>query len=446
MNDPTQLRNDELADSICTLAGRIAAATCEWLLLIAEFDRREAWGGPGLRSCAHWLNWRCGVSPRTAQEHVRVAHALLALPKIRKEFAAGRISYSKVRAITRVATPEEEPELLDAAQCATAGQIEDIVRGWRRCDALQLGHERYKRRRAAFTSDDDGTERMVLHLPPEEMAVVRAATQAMLAQIASADPTRDRDAENEAVMPQPSREATLADAVVAVFASWQAESRVVQPGQAASEAIVTVDLDTLRGTTPPPRTTRDIARIPAPPGFHRPRRPTRPQQVCRAGRRTAIAAETARRVLCDTPTVAVVADSAGNPFDLGRRTRRLNASLRRALWHRDGGRCQAPGCQRRGYLHAHHIRPWAKGGGTKLENLILLCPFHHELIHEGGWSIAVPAPHEFIFYDAEQQPVEYAHPQPTATAALEGDNRVDALEARDGRPADISFVLAVLLG
>src|SRR3712207_4858674 len=96
---------DELAREITAGAVRLASATAAWLRLVAEFDEREGWGGVGVLSCAHWLAWQCALSPGAAREHVRVARALTALPVTAAAFAAGRLSFSKVRALTRVADP-----------------------------------------------------------------------------------------------------------------------------------------------------------------------------------------------------------------------------------------------------------------------------------------------------------------------------------------------------
>ena len=96
------LTTHDLETELLGLAGHLAAAQCRFLRLLAEFDRRGGWGGDGILSCAHWLSWRAGMSLRTAAEHLRVAHALDNLPRISEAFAAGRISYSKVRAITRI--------------------------------------------------------------------------------------------------------------------------------------------------------------------------------------------------------------------------------------------------------------------------------------------------------------------------------------------------------
>lgn len=119
---------------LCTLAGQLAAGTCRYLELLAEFDAREGWQGSNIRSCAQWLSWRCGVDLRTAREHLRVARRLADLPRLRQQFSAGRLSYSKARAIARVATTKNEVSLVDAALCAPAAQIERITRGMQRAE------------------------------------------------------------------------------------------------------------------------------------------------------------------------------------------------------------------------------------------------------------------------------------------------------------------------
>jgi hypothetical protein len=102
---------ERLESQLCEVAGHLAAATCRFLVLLAEFDDRRGWASWELSSCAAWLSWRCQMSSGTAREHVRVARALRGLPLIRAEFAAARLSYAKVRALTRIATPETEEQL-----------------------------------------------------------------------------------------------------------------------------------------------------------------------------------------------------------------------------------------------------------------------------------------------------------------------------------------------
>src|SRR5690348_7871442 len=105
----------ELGDEISRLAGHITAATCRWLLLVGEFDQREGWAEDGIASCAYWLSWRCGIAPGTAREQVRVARRLPSLPQITERFATGELSYAKVRAVTRIATPGTEAQLIGLA-------------------------------------------------------------------------------------------------------------------------------------------------------------------------------------------------------------------------------------------------------------------------------------------------------------------------------------------
>ena len=123
-----------LEREITALACEIHAATCRWLGLVAEYDAREGWAQWGCQSCAHWVAWQCAIAPGAAREHVRVARRLSELPLIRAAFAAGELSYSKVRALTRVENLQREQDLLDLARHATASQLERIVRGYRRRD------------------------------------------------------------------------------------------------------------------------------------------------------------------------------------------------------------------------------------------------------------------------------------------------------------------------
>ena len=127
MVKPVVTELEHLEHEIVELAAQIHAATCRWLELVAEFDRREGWSSWGCKSCAHWVAWRCAISPVAAREHVRVARALAELPLIRAAFARGELSYSKVRALTRVAGIQREEELLSMARHATAAQLERIL-------------------------------------------------------------------------------------------------------------------------------------------------------------------------------------------------------------------------------------------------------------------------------------------------------------------------------
>src|SRR5689334_9854436 len=130
---PNTVELERLGDQIAELSAHLDAATARLLDLIRDFDARGGWGN-GFPSCAAWLSWRVGLEPRAARERVRVARALGTLPRLARALARGELSYSKVRALTRVATPETEARLLGVGRAGTAEHVERIVRGWRRMD------------------------------------------------------------------------------------------------------------------------------------------------------------------------------------------------------------------------------------------------------------------------------------------------------------------------
>ena len=187
-----------LGDRIAELSSRIQAATWELLSLIRQFDERYGWAG--CTSCAEWLGWRTGLAPGAAREHVRVARALADLPKLSDAMRRGKVSYSKMRAVTRVATLETEDDLLNVALSSTAAHVEKIVRGWRRVDRLAEQAEdrrRHETRSLRTWVDEDGMVVVRGRLSPEVGAVVRRALEAACDQARGAVATA-ADADGEA--------------------------------------------------------------------------------------------------------------------------------------------------------------------------------------------------------------------------------------------------------
>src|SRR6185437_4645278 len=179
----------DLESQITELTGHLNAATYYWLTLIAEFDRREGWGDGATRSCAHWLNWKCGIDLGAARERVRVAHALEALPKVSEAMREGRLSYSKVRAITRVATEATEDTILQIAIHGTAHHVEKLVRVFRRAkEAEELSREeqQQERRSVIWFHEQDGLLVIKATLPAEAGALF---INAMEAAVKAAPPT-----------------------------------------------------------------------------------------------------------------------------------------------------------------------------------------------------------------------------------------------------------------
>src|SRR5579863_4482570 len=162
---------------ICELAGHLAAATCRFLVLLGDFDARQGWASWEMTSCAAWLSWKCQMSSGTAREHVRVARALRDLPVIRGEFGAGRLSYAKVRALTRIATPDTEADLAELAGPMTGNQLERFARAHRQVSSVDDAAAKV-RRRLAFRIEDDGSLAGTFRLPPLAGAVLLKALRA----------------------------------------------------------------------------------------------------------------------------------------------------------------------------------------------------------------------------------------------------------------------------
>jgi len=175
-----------LADQITELAGHLNAANHRFLMLIAEFDRRQGWSDWATQSCAHWLNWKCGIDLGAAREKVRVAHALEHLPKIAGAMSRGELSYAKVRAMTRVACAATEEYFLSIALHGTAHHVETLVRHYRRAkDAEQCSREKQqqKGRTCTWQWDDDGSLTLRARLPAEAGALLLKALEAAMQEI-----------------------------------------------------------------------------------------------------------------------------------------------------------------------------------------------------------------------------------------------------------------------
>src|SRR5215469_2102655 len=168
---------ERLEAQICELAGHLTAATCRFLVLLGDFDARRGWASWEMASCAAWLSWKCQMSSGTAREHVRVARALRDLPVIRGEFGAGRLSYAKVRALTRIATPAAEAGLAELAGPMTGNQLERFARAHRQVSSADDTAARIQRR-LAWRFEDDGSLAGTFRLPPLAGAVLLKALRA----------------------------------------------------------------------------------------------------------------------------------------------------------------------------------------------------------------------------------------------------------------------------
>jgi hypothetical protein len=199
---------EHIEHQLTELAAHINAASARFLALIAEFDRRRGWAEWECKSCAHWLSWKCGLGLVAGREHVRVARRLEELPLIREAFAAGELSYSKVRAMTRVAAPEMEDNLLNLARSSTTHQLERLVRAYRKvqvAEELRRSNVRRARRYANWRQDGDGSFVLNARLSPEDGAVVMAALEKAMAGAATYEQVESEvdAAYDDAVVPAP---------------------------------------------------------------------------------------------------------------------------------------------------------------------------------------------------------------------------------------------------
>jgi hypothetical protein len=371
---------------ITRLASDINAATCRWLDLVAEYDARDGWAHWGARSCADWVSLNCAISPHAAREHVRVARRLQELPLVRAAFAAGRLSYSKARAVTRIEDIDREHEIVELAATATAAQLERLVRGYRRVVAVErIAQGGPPERWADWGYDDDGSLLLRARLPAEEGALVVAALERArdLRDVSAETPVADGEppaaaleaaptaGEPHAVALEapPTAGERRADALLLVTESFMAAEPRTRTGGDRCQVVVHVDVATLTG---------DGAAGPPAEGVSAETR-------CELDGGPPLAAVTARRLACDASIVRII-ERDGRPLSVGRRTRSIPTALRRALDARDGG-CQFPGCGSRRHVDAHHIEHWARGGETRLGNLVQLCRRHHRLLHEEGYAV-----------------------------------------------------------
>jgi hypothetical protein len=395
----------ELGDQIAGLSAKLNVATHRLLTCIRRFDELDGWYEQGAQSCAHWLTWRVGLDRGAAREKVRVARALGALPKIDEAFAAGQLSYSKVRALTRVATTANEERMLEVALAATGAQLERICAGFRQATEMEVeaSRDRYVRGRAL----GNGLVKLEIVVSPDEADLILKAIEHARERLsppkeASSRPSRTGTT-TKAALPRPSS----ADAIVCMAAAQLAGgASAAAPAPDRCQVVVHVD----RELTDSDSTLRASLED----GTH-------------------VSAETLRRVACDGGVVTAAVDQEGAVLDVGRRTRSIPTAIRRALWIRDQG-CRFPGCTNDRFLHGHHIEHWLHGGRTSLDNLVMLCSFHHRQIHEGGFSIRLAE-------DGQVQVQAPGKPRLWATAsAFDDAGGVQWNDWWNQRPADMAHV------
>lgn len=354
----------------------------------------------------HWLSWRCSLGLSTAREHVRVARRLTELALVREAFAQGQLSYCKVRAITRIAEPHIEAQLVELARHATGAQLDKVVRGCVR--AIRATEERardaFQGRSLSWSFDHDGSLQFEGRLSADEGALLLCALEAAAETPLYGSPGKDASAEAPARATPYQRRA---DALVTLARAGLAVADAKRSGGDPCELVLHIDEATLGVDTVQDRSEVTVPGAAADP--------------------VPLAPETARRLGCDASLVPII-ERAGEPLSVGRRRRTVLPAMRRALRARDRG-CRFPGCTHTRFLHAHHIHHWAKGGHTRLDNLIELCSHHHRLVHEGGFTVERVGRRGVRFHRPDGRAIPGApRVQPLRGSALERQHRDAGLE------------------
>jgi len=271
----------------------------------------KGWNCRATRDCAHWLNWKCGIDLGAAREKVRTARALVKLPLLSAAMGRGEISYSNVRAITRVATPENEHFFLQIAPHGTAHHVETLVRAYRRAEEQELSREKQQQinRGVKYYWDEDGSLVLKVRLPAVTGALVLKALEAAVPETPPDNIDPPRWAHKRA------------DAMAVIFESFMAHGAEAMSGGERHQVVVHVSAETLRAGA---------------------------GEQCEIEDGPAIAGETARRLACDPSLVAIVENEKGEPLSVCRKTRSVPPAIQRALSSRDRG-CRFP------RLHAQEV-------------------------------------------------------------------------------------------
>jgi hypothetical protein len=344
----------------------VAAASAECLQAVVEVDERKLWERDGATSMSAWLAGRYNLAWGTAREWVRVAHALRSLPRIAGAYGRGEISWDQLRPLTEFATPETDALWAHRAPGLRSWTLHREAARHRRVARRQAEDARRLRSVRLYPDFDLPLVYLEATLPAEEGAAVESALSRRAEQIVLAD------------RPDAPQEARMADALVELVTGGGSDQ--------APEATVVVHAgaEVLAGEEP-----SEGPWLAETESGHR------------------LSSEAVRRLACDS-RIEWVLESRGRPVGIGRRGRTVPGAIGRVLRHRDGGACRFPGCERKRWLHAHHLIHWAQGGATNLDNLVLLCHAHHRLIHEGGWRTSGHPARDLRFHDPTGRPVRPA--------------------------------------
>jgi Domain of unknown function (DUF222)/HNH endonuclease len=355
VNVRQQNRRDlEVLGAIDGFHAKAGSAQLKLLTALAEADDRKLWRRDGCRDMASWVSGRLGISNWSARRWIVAAHALPSLPLISAALADGTLCLDKVLDLCRFATEDTEQRLISWAQRVSAATVRTRADKATRTDKDAVVAAEQARFVRWWWLDDGYRMGLEGHFPAAQGAVIASA----LERAAELIPQLPPEVAGLGDEPQVAelKEQKLADALWALCSKQIAGDQ--EPDRAA--VVVHTEISSVLGQG-------QEAELEQGPVLH--------QDVC-------------RRLSCDSRLRFVLTDKGGNALGIGRSSRDVPRWLRRQLWYRDRG-CTFPGCGGRAFVQAHHIWAWEEGGPTDYDNLVLVCLFHHKLVHEFSWSVAL---------------------------------------------------------
>jgi 5-methylcytosine-specific restriction endonuclease McrA len=470
---------DAMGEEIAQLAGQIAAATARFLQLLGDFDAVGGWGGPGVRSLAHWLSWRAGMSLRTAREHVRVARALRELPRTAEAFGRGELSFSKVRAISRVATGDTEAELVDIALNAPAAHVERLTAGLRKVLRAEAGRNgagdglgeeedddgRDDGRLGEAAPDDPPAQTLQWRWDEDSDELVvwgrfgGADGRVLLAALTRAELERVRTLaheEAEGAAPddeKPQDTGEVHGRIPEAGERPEAVDRTAPPPSDAGPALVALaQIGLTVQDAPAYAPSAEVIYLHEQPlgnggSAEHPSTPAH-EGVVSADGGPALDRGTGEEVQCAGSVRCVLRSRTGAVLAYGRARRLFSAGQLKALHLRDRS-CRTPGCQRTRFLHAHHVVFWSRGGPTDLANAVLLCSACHRSVHLGRLAIEALGDQAFRFVDTATGKVLVGAPPVFGRADEILANRTigprTVTGGWEGEPLDLSLATSEIL-
>jgi hypothetical protein len=326
---------------------------------------------------------------------------------VQARFGGGELSFSQVRAITRIAGPGNEAALVELALHSTAAQLEQAVRATARAEKVDDGPGEPPGPELHAGCGEDGLWTLTVRgLAPEDGAAIEAALRLLV----DRQPVDEGSAEPFPVR----RAAALVEMADIAFHADEADKPVSTGDR--YQVLVVAD-----------------------------------ENGCHLDHGPDLSDETASRLACDA-SVVLLRTHHGEPLDVGRKSRTTPPSIRRVLERRDGG-CRFPACGRRVFTHAHHVLHWTRGGSTSVDNLLLLCSHHHHLVHEGGWHVTGHPDTEFRFHapdgrDVTAHPARHVHGPDIRTRHRRQGLAIDhttSVSRWTGEPLDLALAVDALL-